>query len=368
MKATATTLPSITYPVDKNVLSSELTVDKLIRTYKGLEIYLVTAGDSPRVMTEIGRIREVEFRRAGGGTGKPKDIDIFDQGPVPYRQLVVWDPVAQEIVSMYRYLLCRDAIQSDGSLDLATAQLFDFSQQFRKQYLPKTIELGRSVVNRSAQRRRLGLFAVWCGLGALVQEYPDMDYFFGKVTIVSPHSQAAQALLLQFMQRYEITQGVLVVPKPHCRVYAPASSNLLWADATSQAALSILKDRLKQTGQSLPSLLNSYLKTSAQLHYFGSVCNLEFGNVIEAAILIPINSIKAKPRQRFIDSYVRINSQRFRMLDRQNSENSLARDIADLKDFIYAAMTKKSKPCSALNTMAHKPLTSDSVGLRSQFT
>lgn len=367
MQVTATTLPSITYPVDKNVLSSELTADKLIRTYKGLEIYLVTAGDSPRVMTEIGRIREVEFRRAGGGTGKPKDIDTFDQGPVPYRQLVVWDPVAQEIVSMYRYLLCRDAIQSDGSLDLATAKLFDFSQQFRQQYLTRTIELGRSVVNRSAKRRRLGLFAVWCGLGALVQEYPDMDYFFGKVTIVSPHSQAAQALLLQFMQRYGIAQERLVVPKPHCRVHAP-TSKFSWADETPQAALRTLKHQLKQTGQSIPSLLNSYLKTSAQLHYFGSVRNLEFGNVIEAAILIPIHSIKAKPRQRFIDSYVRMNSQRFRTLDRQNSENSLARDIAYLKDFIYTAMTQQNKPCSSLNKMTRKPLTSDSVGLRRQFT
>ncbi|MBT9314079.1 GNAT family N-acetyltransferase [Leptothoe spongobia] len=343
MKVIARTLPSITHPVDKHVLASELTADKLIRTHKGLEIYLVTADDSPRVMTEIGRIREVEFRREGGGTGKPKDIDIFDQGPVPYRQLVVWDPVAQEIVSMYRYILCRDAIHSDGELDLATAKLFDFSQRFQEQYLPKTIELGRSVVNRSAQRRRLGLFAVWCGLGALVQEYPDMDYFFGKVTIASPHFKSGQNLLMQFMQRYEMAQEMLAIPKMHCRVHNPTIPNLSWTEASHQTALHSLKGKLKQMGQPMPSLLNSYLKTSDQLRYFGSVCNLEFGNVIEAAILIPIDSIKAKSRQHFIDSYVNINSQRFRSLDRQSSEKGLARDIACLQDFIHTVMTKNNK-------------------------
>ncbi|MEM9486790.1 MAG: GNAT family N-acetyltransferase [Cyanobacteria bacterium P01_F01_bin.116] len=349
MNATSTMLPSITNAIDKQVLSSELTADKLIRTYKGLEIYLVTADDSPRVMTEIGRIREVEFRREGGGTGKPKDIDIFDQGPVPYRQLVVWDPVAQEIVSMYRYILCRDAIYSDGELELATARLFDFSQQFREQYLPKTIELGRSVVNRSAQRCRLGLFAVWCGLGALVREYPDMDYFFGKVTIASLHSQSIKDLLLQIMQCYGSSREMLVVPKMHCRVHDPAisnlsSPNLLWTEKSHQTVLNSFKSDLKQTRQLMPSLLNSYLKTSDQLHYFGSVCNLEFGNVIEAAILIPINSIKAKRRQRFIDSYTSINSQRFRILDRQSCEKGLSRDIECLQDFIHTVITKKISP------------------------
>ena len=348
MHATSTMLPSITNAIDKQVLSSELTADKLIRTHKGLEIYLVTANDAPRVMTEIGRIREVEFRREGGGTGKPKDIDIFDQGPVPYRQLVVWDPAAQEIVSMYRYILCRDAIHSDGELELATAKLFDFSQQFREQYLPKTIELGRSVVNRSAQRCRLGLFAVWCGLGALVQEYPDMDYFFGKVTIASPHSQSIQDLLLQLMQRYELSREMLVVPKMHCRVHDPAIPNLslhnlAWTETSYQAALNSFKGNLKQTGQPIPSLLNSYLKTSDQLIYFGSVCNLEFGNVIEAAILIPINSIKTKRRQRFIDSYASINSQRFRILDRQSREKGLSRDIACLQEFIHMTMGTNNK-------------------------
>ena len=349
MNATSTMLPSITNAIDKQVLSSELTVDKLIRTHKGLEIYLVTADDAPRVMTEIGRIREVEFRREGGGSGKPKDIDCFDYGPVPYRQLVVWDPVAQEIVSMHRYILCRDALHADGRLDLATAKLFDFSQRFREQYLPKTIELGRSVVNRSAQRCRLGLFAVWCGLGALIREYPDMDYFFGKVTIASPHSHSAQELLLPFMQRYGMAQDRLVIPKSHCRVHDPATLNgscphLSWTEGSDQTALNSLRAQLKKTGQSMPSLLNSYLKTSDQLRYFGSVCNREFGNVIEAAILIPINSIKEKSHRRFIDSYVSINSQRFRILDRQSREKGLARDIAGLQEFIHTTMTKSNQP------------------------
>lgn len=344
MKTTPTMLPSITHAISKQVLSAELTADKLIRTYKGLEIYLVTADDTPRVMTEIGRIREVEFRREGGGTGKPKDIDIFDYGPIPYRQLVVWDPVAQEIVAMYRYILCRDVMHSNGSIELATAQLFDFSQPFRDQYLPNTIELDRSVVNRSAKRRRLGLFAVWCGLGALVQEYPGIDYFFGKVTIAPTYSRGAQGLLLQFIEQHRPDREALVSPKANCRVHVPTGLHSRFEEMCEQKAFNTLKSMLKQLGESMPSILNSYLKISNQLRYFGSVYNRGFGNVIEAAILIPIDSIKTKPLQQFIASYTSLNSQRFRALDIQSNTDSLAIDIVCLENFIHSAMAQEAEP------------------------
>ena len=113
-------------PVDRHLILKELTKDKFIRvTRKGHNyLYEVTAHDSPNVMQEIGRLREISFRLAGGGTGKATDIDEYDMDPhEPYRQLIVWDPKDKEIIGGYRYINC-------GGLDIrkmATKELFDFS-------------------------------------------------------------------------------------------------------------------------------------------------------------------------------------------------------------------------------------------------
>ena len=96
---------------------AELTPDKkLRRTNKsGNDIYIVTWQDSPNVVREIGRLREIAFRAAGGGTGKSLDLDEFDTMEHPYSQLIVWDPEAQEILGGYRYLLGKDwQVGADG--------------------------------------------------------------------------------------------------------------------------------------------------------------------------------------------------------------------------------------------------------------
>ena len=126
-------------PVERELLLKELTPDKFIReTRKGNNyLFEVTAADSPAVMQEIGRLREISFRLGGGGTGKQVDIDEYDIDPKePYRQLIVWDPKDQEIIGGYRYINC-------GGLDIekmATRELFDFSQEFQEKYLRHVLQ------------------------------------------------------------------------------------------------------------------------------------------------------------------------------------------------------------------------------------
>ena len=100
----------IIQPIDKQILRSELTPDKQLRlTNKSHnEIYVITAHNAPNVMKEIGRLREIAFREAGGGTGKAADIDEFDTCPNCYKQLIVWNPDEEEIIGGYRYLLGTD--------------------------------------------------------------------------------------------------------------------------------------------------------------------------------------------------------------------------------------------------------------------
>ena len=126
-------MEEIIAPISKEVLKSELSEDKRLRfTNKSHnEIYVITAQDSPNVMREIGRLREIAFRAAGGGTGKSMDIDEYDTMEDPYKQLIVWNPEAEEILGGYRYLL-GDEVKFDesGKPILATSHMFNFSEDF----------------------------------------------------------------------------------------------------------------------------------------------------------------------------------------------------------------------------------------------
>ena len=140
-------MEEIIAPVSKELLKAELTADKRLRyTNKSHnEIYVVTWQDSPNVLREIGRLREIAFRAAGGGTGMSLDLDDFDMMEEPYKQLIVWNPEAEEILGGYRYLLGTDVrFDEAGAPILATSHMFHFSDAFIKEYLPQTIELGRS--------------------------------------------------------------------------------------------------------------------------------------------------------------------------------------------------------------------------------
>ena len=182
-------MEEIIAPISKDILKAELTEERRMRftNKSNNEIYVVTAHNAPNVMREIGRLREIAFRAAGGGTGKSMDIDEYDIMPNPYKQLVVWNPEAEEILGGYRYLL-GDEVEFDekGHPVLATAHMFEFSEKFLKEYLPYTVELGRSFVTLEYQSSRAGakgLFALdnlWDGLGALTVIKPNMRYFFGK--------------------------------------------------------------------------------------------------------------------------------------------------------------------------------------------
>ena len=170
-------------PIDVNILKAELTPAKKLRdTNKSHnEIYVINHHDSPNVMMEIGRLREEAFRDSGGGSGLSMDIDEFDTMENPYQQLIVWDPEAEKILGGYRYILGPDIkLDSNGQPLLATSHMFHFSEKFIKEYLPYTIELGRSFVAPEYQSSKAGtkaLFALdnlWDGLGALCIQRPDM--------------------------------------------------------------------------------------------------------------------------------------------------------------------------------------------------
>ena len=196
--------------VPRELIKAELTEErKLRRTNKsGNDVYIVTWQDSPNTLREIGRLREIAFRAAGGGSGKSMDLDEFDTCDNPYKQLIVWDSEEEEILGGYRYILGRDwKIQPDGQPHLATSHMFRFSDTFMRDYAPWTIELGRSFVTLEYQSSRMGtkgLFALdnlWDGLGAVTVIEPDVRYLFGKFTMYPSYDRLSRDMILYFLHK-----------------------------------------------------------------------------------------------------------------------------------------------------------------------
>lgn len=293
-------------PVDRKLIIKELTRDKFIRaTRKGDNyLYEVTAHDSPNIMQEIGRLREISFRVGGGGTGKAVDIDEYDIDPhEPYRQLIVWDPKDQEIIGGYRYINC-------GGLDIskmATKELFDFSEEFINEYMPFTIELGRSFVQpnyQSTNIRRKSLYALdnlWDGLGALVVKYSNIKYFFGKVTMYTSYNARARNLLLHFLKKYFRDQHSLVRPITplECDIDNPYFVEL-FKGLEFKEGYKVLQKEIKNNGEHIPPLINSYMNLSPSMKVFGTAINHGFGGVEETGILVNIPDIYPEKIERYI--------------------------------------------------------------------
>jgi hypothetical protein len=307
-------MENIVAKVSREALLAELTKERFVRhTNNGNnEIYIVTAHDSPNVMQEIGRLREVTFRHAGGGTGKEIDIDDFDTSSHPYKQLLVWNPEDKEIVGAYRYILCKDAEFIDGEVQLATTELFEFSRQFYREYLRETIELGRSFVQplyQPGENRRKGLFSLdnlWDGLGAIVIDNPSQKHFYGKVTMYTDFNAAARDHILAFMKHYFPDPDRLVYPR-HSIVQKTDVSDFLneIKDLPYKEGHALLHLKVKALGESIPPLMNAYMNLSPTMKSFGTAINPTFGGVEETGILVTINDVYESKKERHFTSYLK---------------------------------------------------------------
>ena len=302
-------------PVPREVIKAELTTERFLRkTNKGgNEIYVITHHDSPAIMQEIGRLRELSFRDAGGGTGKPVDIDELDVSENPYRQLIVWDPDAQEILGGYRYMRCSEAPRdADGKIVLATTHLFHFSEKFCKEYIPYTLELGRSFVQPDYQSSKTGakaLFALdnlWDGLGALTVDHPEIKYFFGKVTMYTHFHTEARNLIQYFFMKYFRDQENLVYPKKPVDFGIDMEKMAeIFSGGDYKEDYKILSQSVRQFGENIPPLFNAYMNLSPSMKTFGTVINDTFGDVLETGIILTVSDLYEAKVGRHIETYLK---------------------------------------------------------------
>ena len=293
----------ITPPIARELLRAELTPERKVRdTSKASnEIYVFAAAECPALMREVGRLREEAFRGAGGGTGREVDIDDEDLAGDGYYQLIVWDPAAEEIVGGYRFIVCT----TPHPQHLSTEHYFRFSDKFRRRFLPRTIELGRSFVQPAYQARQnpKSLYALdnlWDGLGALIVLNPNVKYLFGKVTMYTSYQAVARNALIWFLRRYfpdrdRLVEGIhpleLDLDDPYYEQ--------LFSGETYRDNYRILIQKIREFNENIPPLINAYMNLSPTMRVFDTVSNPDFGGVEETGILLTIGDIYPEKRERY---------------------------------------------------------------------
>ena len=301
--------------IDRNLLIQELNDDTFIRrTNNGnKEIFVVTNQNAPNVIQEIGRLREITFREAGGGTAKEVDIDQYDIEENPFKQLVVWDPEHKAIVGGYRYKEGCEILRTEsGKPNTPTSHLFCFCDSFIKDYLPVTIELGRSFVQPNYQPNydlRKGLYSLdnlWDGLGYLTVDYPYVEHFFGKITMYPSFNSEARDYILFFLNLYfKDTKDWITANFPLSYQHDETVLGALFVGGDYLKDYKALNHKVRSLGENIPPMVNSYMNLSPTMKVFGTSVNERFGNVEETGILIHIKDIYPRKKDRHINNIIR---------------------------------------------------------------
>ncbi len=301
--------------IPARLIEAELTPERFLRNTNkgGNQLYVFDAASCPQTMREVGRLREIAFRAGGGGTGTECDIDEFDLMDPPCMQLVVWDPESKRILGGYRFICGRDIrFDRPGVPRLATGHLFSFSEDFVENYLPYTIELGRSFVRIESQatghaaggKAIYVLDNLWDGLGALSVINPEIRYFFGKVTMYPSYLSECRDMILHFYHKYFPDPDCLVTPINPLRPVSESSDiERMFCGGDFREDYKILNKAIRDHGLSIPPLVNSYMNLSPTMRCFGTAVNTEFGDVEETGILVTIDDIFDTKKQRHIDTY-----------------------------------------------------------------
>jgi hypothetical protein len=303
-------------PIDVKLIEAELTPERMLRKTNKCnnEIYVLDGHEAPNTLHEIGRLREISFRTSGGGSGLSCDLDQYDTLPnAPYKQLIVWNPEEKEIIGGYRYIHGRDVqFDADGAPMLTSAHLFAYSSKFIHDYLPYTVELGRSFIRpeyQSTKRGAKSLFSLdnlWDGLGALTISVPDTRYFFGKATIYPSYGMEACKLLFFFLRKYFADKENLVYPhRPMPIPFDEERLSAIFHGKNYKEDYIILKEEAKKLGRHIPPLVNAYMSLSPTMRIFGTSINDEFGDVWETGLIVNIADIFEEKKDRHVRSYER---------------------------------------------------------------
>ncbi|HUH58845.1 MAG TPA: GNAT family N-acyltransferase [Candidimonas sp.] len=248
-----------------------------------LQVYCVRAESIPRLLQEIGRLREVTFRATGEGTGRAVDIDLYDNY---YQHLFVWNRAKQELVGAYRLGHVDRILDRYGSKGLYTQSLFRFGRGVLDQLSP-ALELGRSFIRPEYQRSYQPLLLLWKGIGAYVAANPRYKVLFGPVSISADYSTASRQLLVDFLRANSFLPELArrVHPRRPFKGQARRRSQALTM-VRQPEQVSRLLEQMEGDGKGMPVLLRQYLKMGGKV--LGFNVDAAFANVLDGLIMVDL--------------------------------------------------------------------------------
>lgn len=276
--------------------------ERLGQTVDGKQIILLDAAPDCPAIREIGRLRELTFRRVGEGTGGRRDLDRFDGH---YRHIVLWDADAVQIVGAYRLGEGGTLLERHGLDGLYSQSLFEYAPQ-AMEFLREGVELGRSFVIPAYWGSR-SLDYLWQGIGAYLRTHPETRYLFGPVSISADLSPEARAWLVHYHRHYYPDPDHLARARNPYRM-DPAideAGNEAWQGRDARAGMVELKKQLARLKLSIPVLYKQYVDLvepeDGGVRFLDFGVDPAFGNCVDGLIRVDLSYLKAAKRARYID-------------------------------------------------------------------
>lgn len=289
---------NIIHPVDRKLLNNEINSSEILYVADdGKKVIITDYKNSPNLVEEIARLREITFRLVGEGTGAKKDTDKYDKY---YKHIVLWDPQELEVIGAYRFCLCKDILENQDVNALYTSTLFNFSDQFIS-YLPYAIELGRSFIQKKYWNS-FSLEYIWRGIGRFLQKHNDIKYLFGVVSLSNMYPDEAKKLIVYYYKKwYGCDEGVtskypfIISEKDNAEIAKILNTNDIKKDYL------ILKQNLKNFGVSVPTLYKNYvdLIETEGVKFLDFGIDESFGNCIDSFILLDLSYFKEEKKERY---------------------------------------------------------------------
>lgn len=294
---------TIAHPEDRAALSRELKTATLLgRTRDNQAIYLCDYHRHPSVLREVGRLRELTFRRVGEGTGRRRDLDDYDSY---YHHLVLWDEANLAIAGAYRMGQVADILEQRHLAGLYTTELFNYAPEALP-YLHQAVELGRSFVNPDYWGRA-SLDYLWQGLGAYLRHYPNLRYLLGPVSLSADYPKPLQDLLVCYFQRF-YKGPTLASPRQPQQMDAAVrmANNALLAKLDRESAFDYLQQRFTEAGYKIPALFKHYAAVFEEGGYQLLAFNIDpdFGHCLDGLFMGDLNRMNPRKRRRYLGDAV----------------------------------------------------------------
>lgn len=289
---------------DRRSIKEELKTSQLLgTTHDGKKIYLYDYKDDSIVLKELGRLREISFRKVGEGVNKKRDTDKYD---IYYRHIILWDEEELEIVGAYR-IGESDFIEQNLGVDgFYSNSLFKFNETFIKKHLPFSIELGRSFVQPKYWGTR-ALDYLWYGIGAYLKQHPHIKTMFGPVSLSSTYPKTAKDLIVFYYSYYFKSQEELVKPiQPYQYTNSVVDIQELFSLDNAKKDFKNLKLALCNMQVTVPTLYKQYSELCEEngVKFLGFNIDKNFSDCCDGFIVVDVNTIKTSQKERYIDNKI----------------------------------------------------------------